>query len=544
MAVLPKEESTEVKKIKERAEKLGISHVDLAGREIPIEVLALVPEEAAKFYQIIPFEKSENKLRVGLVNPDDLQAREALRFITLRSGLTPEVFIITTGDFSNCLKQYKNLKTEVGRALTQFKEEEEEEDGEAAKKKREVKEVAEKTLAEAPISKIVDVILRYAYDGHASDVHIEPLEKEVKVRFRVDGTLHASLFLPKNVHSAVAARIKILSNMKIDETRIPQDGRFQIRVGDVKIDLRVSVLPTMQGEKVVMRLLDPSAAMLGYKELGLVSHNLEALKKGISRPFGMILVTGPTGSGKSTTLNAVLREMNQEGVNIISLEDPVEYYIEGVNQSQIRPEIQYTFASGLRSILRQDPDVIMVGEIRDSETAGLAVHAALTGHIVLSTLHTNNAIGVIPRMVDMGIEPFLLPASLNLSIAQRLVRRLCHKCKTEVEPSPKVLEMIDKELSGVPAEVLKELNVKKPFKLCQSRGCKYCNHKGTKGRIAIFESLSMTKELEKIVLETLSEGEILKEANRQGMITMKQDGLLKVLQGIISLEEVLRAVEE
>jgi type II secretory ATPase GspE/PulE/Tfp pilus assembly ATPase PilB-like protein len=293
-----------------------------------------------------------------------------------------------------------------------------------------------------------------------------------------------------------------------------------------------------------MRLLDPSAAMLGYKELGLVSHNLEALKKGISQPFGMILVTGPTGSGKSTTLNAVLREMNQEGVNIISLEDPVEYYIEGVNQSQIRPEIQYTFASGLRSILRQDPDVIMVGEIRDSETAGLAVHAALTGHIVLSTLHTNNAIGVIPRLIDMGVEPFLLPASLNLSIAQRLVRRLCPECKFEVEPSPKVLEMIEKELSKVPADVLEDLNIKRPFKVYQAKGCKYCNYKGTKGRIAIFESLSMTKELERIVLETLSEGEIIKEANRQGMITMKQDGLLKVIQGIVSLEEVLRAVEE
>jgi type II secretory ATPase GspE/PulE/Tfp pilus assembly ATPase PilB-like protein len=258
----------------------------------------------------------------------------------------------------------------------------------------------------------------------------------------------------------------------------------------------------------------------------------------------MILITGPTGSGKSTTLNAILREMNQEGVNIISLEDPVEYYIEGVNQSQIRPEIHYTFASGLRSILRQDPDVIMVGEIRDSETAGLAVHAALTGHILLSTLHTNDAVGVIPRLVDMGVEPFLIPASLNLAIAQRLVRRLCSECKFEIEPSQKVLDMIEKELLKVPAEVLKDLNIEKPFKLYQSKGCKRCNQKGTKGRIAIFELLSMTKELEVVVLDNLSEGEIIKEANRQGMITMKQDGLLKALQGIISLEEVLRAVEE
>ncbi|MBI4811979.1 type II/IV secretion system protein [Candidatus Falkowbacteria bacterium] len=540
-AVSQKKPSEEIEETQKKAQRLGLPHIDLSGREIPNEVLAMVPEEAARFYQIIPLEKSENTLKVGLVDPDDLQAREALRFITLRSGLSPEIFIITKSDFSNCLKQYRNLKAEVGKALKEFKQVDK---GAEKKGKIEVKEAAEEILAEAPITKIVDVVMKYAFEGRASDVHIEPLEKEIKVRFRVDGILHASLFLPKNVHSAVVTRIKILSNMKIDETRVPQDGRFQMKMGGVKIDLRVSVLPTMQGEKVVLRLLDPSAAMLGYKELGLVSSNLEALKKGISQPFGMILVTGPTGSGKSTTLNAVLRDMNQEGVNIISLEDPVEYYIEGVNQSQIRPEIHYTFASGLRSILRQDPDVIMVGEVRDSETAGLAVHAALTGHILLATLHTNDAVGVIPRLVDMGVEPFLIPASLNLAMAQRLVRRLCPECKIEVEPSQKVLEMIEKEFSRVPAEVLKDLNIEKPFKLYQSKGCKYCNHKGTKGRIAIFELLSMTKELERVVLDNLSEGEIFKEADRQKMITMKQDGLLKALCGIVSLEEVLRAVEE
>src|SRR4030043_922255 len=326
------------------------------------------------------------------------------------------------------------------------------------KSKREEMMKSEKRMAvEAPVSKIVDVMLRYAQEGRASDIHIEPYEKDVKARFRVDGVLHTSLVLPKNIHSAIVSRIKILSNMKIDETRVPQDGRFQSVIDNKKIDFRVSSLPVTQGEKVVMRLLDPTTGLMGFEELGLTGRNLDLLKKGIFQPFGMVVLTGPTGSGKSTTLYAILKELNQEGTNIISLEDPVEYYIEGVNQSQIRPEINFTFATGLRSILRQDPDIIMVGWIRDSETAGLAVHAALTGHIMLSTLHTNNAVGVIPRLIDMGVSSFLIPSALNLSMSQRLVRRLCPECKKQIVPPPKVSEMIKREFERMSPQARAEI---------------------------------------------------------------------------------------
>lgn len=533
-------ETDEIKVIKEKATKLGIPFIDLSGKTISPEVLKEIPEEAASFYQFIPFEKEGNKLKVGLVNPDDLQAQEALRFIALRSELSPEIYIITSTDFAEGIRQYRTIKEEVSKALKELEREL------AKEEKPEIKreEVLERMVAEAPITKIVAVILGYAQEGGASDIHIEPYEKELKVRFRVDGILHTSLLLPENIHSAIISRIKILANLKIDETRIPQDGRFRATIANKKIDFRVSVLPTMQGEKAAMRLLDPSIGLMGFEELGLISHNLEVLKKGISQPFGMILLTGPTGCGKTTTLYAILKELNREGVNIISLEDPVEYYIEGVNQSQTRPEIGYSFASGLRSILRQDPDIIMVGEIRDKETAGLAVHTALTGHILLSTLHTNNAIGIIPRLIDMDIEPFLIPASLNLGIAQRLVRRLCQNCKKEVKPLPKINEMLEKELANLSEKVLEDFKIQKPFKLYQSSGCRFCNKKGTKGRVAIFEVLSMTKELEKITLEGPSESNIIKEAERQGMITMKQDGILKALQGIVSLEEVLKVTEE
>ena len=534
-------ETDEIKVSREKATKLGIPFIDLSGKTISPEVLREIPEEAASFYQFIPFEKEDNKLKIGLVNPDDLQAQEALRFIALRSQLAPEIYIITPKDFNEGLKQYRTIKEEVTKALRELERELTREEKPEIKKPR---GALERIVAEAPITKIVAVVLGYAQEGGASDIHIEPSERELKIRFRVDGILHTSLYLPINIHSAIISRIKILANLKIDETRIPQDGRFRATVANKKIDFRVSVLPTTQGEKAALRVLDPTLGLMGFEQLGLVSHNLEVLNKGISQPFGMVLLTGPTGCGKTSTLYAILKELNQEGVNIISLEDPVEYYIEGVNQSQIRPEIGYSFASGLRSILRQDPDIIMVGEIRDKETADLAVHAALTGHILLSTLHTNNAVGIIPRLIDMDIEPFLIPSSLNLGIAQRLVRRLCQNCKKEIKISPKINEMLEKELNSLPEKVFKDLNIQKPFKLYSAAGCKFCNKKGTKGRIAIFEVLSMTKELERITLEGPSESNIIREAQRQEMFTMRQDGILKALQGLVSLEEVLKVTEE
>jgi len=389
----------------------------------------------------------------------------------------------------------------------------------------------------------VAVILRHAVEGKASDIHIEPMKKELRVRFRVDGVLQTNLLLPLKIHPAVVARVKILSNLKIDETRIPQDGRFSTKVGGKDIDFRVSTFPTTLGEKAVMRVLDASEGVKSFEELGLERRNYDVLNVAVKKPYGMILSTGPTGSGKTTTLYAVLNLLNKEGVNITTLEDPVEYFIEGINQSQVRPDIGYSFAQGLRHILRQDPDVIMVGEIRDEETAALATHAALTGHIVLSTLHTNNALGVAPRLLDLDVAAFLIPSALSLAIAQRLVRVLCPHCKKKVKPDPKAKEIILEELEKLPPAIKKDVKVPEPLMVYQAQGCKKCNSTGYLGRIALFEILEMTNQLGEIILKEPTEAKIEEEARRQGMTTMKQDGVLKVLDGVTSLEEVLRAAE-
>jgi len=538
-----KPEQAEAVKDISKSKSLKAPFIDLANKNIPVEILKEIPEEAAAFYQFVPIARRENVLEVGMLDPDNLKAKEALRFIVRRSGLGVKMFTIDQVGLKNILKQYRTLRGEVKKALEEL---EKELKGEKKLKpiKGRVEDIAKKIVTEAPITKIVAVILRHATEGRASDIHIEPIEKDIKVRFRVDGILHTSLVLPKEIQPAIVSRIKILSNLKIDETRVPQDGRFHTIVGGKKIDFRVSTLPTASGEKVVMRVLDPSVGLRTFPELGLQGYNLGTLEVAIKQPFGMILLTGPTGSGKTTTLYAILNKLNQEGVNIVSLEDPVEYYIEGINQSQIRPEIDYTFASGLRHILRQDPDIIMVGEIRDEETASLAIHAALTGHVVLSTLHTNNAIGVIPRLIDMGIGVFLLPTSLNLGIAQRLVRRLCEHCRKEVAVSAQVSDIIEQELNKLTPKQRKDFPWKKPFKVYRAVGCKFCGNKGTKGRVALYEMLAMTPELEDIINKDLSETKIKGEAQRQGMVTMKQDGIFKALQGSISFEEMLRAVEE
>lgn len=536
----------EIKSAQEKAQSLGVPFIDLTGQKLDADVLKEVSEEAASFYQFVPIFKKDNVLGVGMLDPEDLKSQEAVKFIAQSRGMGFEIFLITKTDFENVLKQYRTLKEEVETALTELERElATRESSEKRESRGRAEDMLEKVMTEAPITKIVAVILRHALEGRASDIHIEPEEDKVKVRFRVDGVLYVGLILPKAIQSAVVSRIKILSTLKIDETRVPQDGRFHSVIDNKKIDFRVSTFPTSFGEKVVLRLLDPEIGLLTFDKLGLDGKNLQRVDEAINKPFGMILITGPTGSGKSTTLYAILQVLNKEGVNIVSLEDPVEYYVEGISQSQIRPEINYTFASGLRSILRQDPDIIMVGEIRDSETANLATHAALTGHIVLSTLHTNNAEGVIPRLIDMGVEDFLIPASLNLAVAQRLVRRLCPECKKSVDPPPSVKRIIEETVSQMLPETLKELegiDLKNP-KIWQAPGCEFCAKKGTKGRIAIFEALSMTPGLEKIVVEGPTESKIREESRRQGMITMQQDGVIKVLRGFISFEEFTEAVE-
>ena len=506
------------------------------------EALKEISEDTVTFYKIVPFAKEEGVLKVGIVDPEDINALEALKFISSRVGMNIEKHLISHKDFANVVKKYRTLTGEVGEALESLAEELE---------KKEVKELPikagiEELTAEAPVTRIVAIVIRHAVESRASDIHIEPFEDRVRVRFRIDGVLITSLVLPKNLQSAIVTRIKILSDLKIDEARLAQDGRFATKLGERKIDFRVSTFPTKNGEKVVMRILDPLSGNITLTDLGLEGKSIDIIHQAMAKPFGSILMTGPTGSGKSTTLAAMLRVMNTEDINIVTLEDPIEYFVDGVNQSQIHEEIGYTFASGLRHILRQDPDVIMVGEIRDRETAGLATQAALTGHIVLSTLHTNDSMGVVPRLVDMGVEKYLIPPTLNVAAAQRLLRRLCHDCKVKTKANIGEEAIITRAIKDMSSEYQEKLLSDKGYVIYKpntENPCKTCAGKAYKGRIGIFEMMEMTDELEEIILGTLSEAAMREEARRQGMITMFQDGIIKVLKGVVSLEELLEIAQ-
>lgn len=532
----------EITKIK--ADFLNMPYVSLKDKVIDDAVFSAIPDKAIAFYKLLPFEFDGTLLKVGMVNPNDLEALDALKFISIRHGINTKIYLISEGSFDTIIKQHKNFGDELKDALKKVDKRIESKDD-----NEENKIESERISEEAPISKVVDIIVSHAIEGKASDIHIESSEKDLRVRYRLDGELHDSLILPKKLGPAVVSRIKILSNLKIDETRKPQDGRFRFNLSEQgrlgkSVDLRVSTFPTVNGEKVVMRILDTSSEVANLESLGIRGKALTILKSNIEKPFGIVLITGPTGSGKSTTLYALLKLLNKEGVNIVTLEDPVEYYLGGINQSQVKPEIGYTFASGLRSILRQDPDIIMVGEIRDKETAELAVHAALTGHLVLSTLHTNNSVGVIPRLVDMGIEPFLIGSALNIAIAQRLVRRICPYCKQEVEVTEEVIKSVEKELQIIPEDQRQEVDVSKGVKFYRGKGCKECKNSGSIGRVGIYEVLSMTPEMEKIIHSSVTDNDIMVEARRQGMITMKQDGIVKALMGVTTVEEILRVTEE
>lgn len=530
----------EKKLFKLKSEWLGIDFIAESPEDLSLEILQTIPEDTAKFYRMIPLGKKKSGFVIGMVSPEDLKAQEALKFLARKNNFTYQVFLITPKIFGEILAKYRDLKKEVGKALEEFQKEESQTKVNRPKPAEEIIS----GVQDAPIAKIVNVILRNAIDGGASDIHIEPGRSKLRVRFRVMGDLFSSIFLPLNIANAVLARIKIMSNMKIDENRVPQDGRFSMSVNEKNYDFRVSTLPTALGEKVVMRILDPDAGYKTFEDLGLDGRNLELMRKAIDEPFGLILVTGPTGSGKSTTLYAVLQEINNEKINIISLEDPVEYFCDGVNQSQVRPEIGFDFASGLRSILRQDPDVIMVGEVRDEETGMLTIHSALTGHLVLSTLHTNDSLGVVPRLVDLKIHPYLIPSTLVLALAQRLVRRLCPDCRKQIEAKGFLKEKIIAEFAAIPEKSRGGAVLPDPIMIWEPVGCAKCKRQGFSGRVGIFETLEMTPELSEIVLKDLSEAALNAEARRQGLITMRQDGILKALKGVTTIEEVLKATEE
>ncbi|MBU1448227.1 GspE/PulE family protein, partial [Patescibacteria group bacterium] len=403
----------------------------------------------------------------------------------------------------------------------------------------------EKVIKGAPVSRMISVIMRQAVEGGASDIHIEPIGQESRVRYRIDGVLRTSLTLPIYVHPALVSRVKVLANLKLDETRIPQDGRITEEIGGKKIDFRISTLPVVDNEKVVMRILDTSVGAPTFEQLGYRTEYIEIIKEEIKKPFGMFLITGPTGSGKSTTLFAGLNLLNSEGVNISTLEDPVEYYINGVNQSQIKPEVGYTFAAGLRSLLRQDPNVIMVGEIRDRETAELGIHASLTGHLIFSTLHTNNVFGLVPRLIDIGVEPFLLAATLNLGISQRLARKICPHCKQPQEIQPETLEMLVKEIQTIPRKYFKkDIKPEGPYVFFHGKGCARCGDKGYAGRTAVAELFQFTNTAKRLVEKGFPMKEVEVEAACQEMLSLRQDIVLKALEGLTSVEEILRITQE
>ena len=520
-----------------KSDLLGTPIRYLEGAKIGFDILKYIPEESARHYQMVPLGLEGDVLEIGMLAPENLEAREALQFISSNINIPFKIFLISRSDYNSVMSGYRGLGHEMSNALGEL-ETALDEDTMVLGGGKGPDEMS-KLTQDAPITKMVAVILRHAVEGKASDVHIEPSEEKLRVRFRVDGILYTSIFLPMNVHEAIVSRIKIMTNLKIDEKRKPQDGRFRANIDKRNIDFRIATFPTYYGEKVVLRILDPNIGIKPLPELGLLGKNLEVVEEGLKRPFGMILITGPTGSGKSTTLYAMLKILNDEKRNIVSLEDPIEYYLEGINQSQVHPEIDYTFASGLRSILRQDPDVIMVGEIRDKETAQLAVHAALTGHLALSTLHTNDAIGVVPRLIDMGIDPFLIPATLIIAMAQRLPRTLCSESRKAIPIVGNVKKRVEEEVSHMP-DVLKK-SLKLPENIYEALPSGTCP-KGTRGRIAIFEVLRMTPELEQIILTAPSEAAIAAEAKRQNMVSMRQDGILKVLEGKIGLEELFEVV--
>jgi len=529
--------------LKAKGEIFGIPIRNVNPDTVPSSVLKLIPIDAARIYQFIPISLTDSFLEVGIIDPENVQAIDALTFITAKLNKPFKLFLIATSAYNKLIDMYEgNSNPEVDQALNELDSEiaEASEGGVIIEKGAKTTDnprstEEEKIVVDAPIIKIVAVILRSAIEGFASDIHIENTGEKVKVRFRVDGTLHTSLVLPLNVYNGVIARIKILSKLRLDEKRKPQDGGFSAKIDNHKIDFRVSTMPAYYGEKIVMRILDAQKGVHALNDLGLSEENLVLVREAISRPYGLILMTGPTGSGKSTSLYSMLSEINKEDKNIVSLEDPVEYKIDGVNQSQVMPEIGYTFATGLRSILRQDPNIILVGEIRDKETAELAIQAALTGHLVLSTLHTNNSVGAIPRLIDMGIDPYLISPTLILCMAQRLARRIHPSSKHQITIDESTKLMIEKQFADLPKEFKSKLNIGDTIYEAVSTPE---SASGLSGRIALFEMFKVDKEMQNIILKNPQEQTIYNLARSHGMLTIKEDAIIKSIRGDIPLQEI------
>ena len=518
------------------AKYFKVPFINLKDRIIRKDILMSIPEPIASTHKLITFASDNKKIKIAALDPENL---EIFEFIKKKTKLEPEIYLTTPESIKEALKQYhKSLKAE-------FKD--------LNKKTERVgEENLEKLAKDLPTVRIVDTLLEYAIFEDASDIHIEPEEKEMIVRYRVDGILRNVMTLPKNVQSGIIARIKILANLKVDEHRLPQDGRFKIATEEYKVSFRVSIIPTYDGEKIVMRLLPEKAQVLNLEQLGFQPGSLEIIKRNIAKPHGMVLVTGPTGSGKTTTLYTVLNILNTPKVNILTIEDPIEYRMQHVNQSQVNPKIGYTFANGLRAFLRQDPDIIMVGEIRDQETAEIAIHAAMTGHLVLSTLHTNDAPTTLPRLMEMGVPSFLVASTTNVIIAQRLVRKICPNCIQSYNLDKQTIEELKKQLNieSILKTLQKEktiIDAKKGLEsllFYRGKGCKQCNNNGYKGRIGIYETMEITDKISDMILRKASRTELKKQAIEQGMLTIVEDGFIKAKNGITSIEEIMRVTKE
>lgn len=510
---------------------------DVNPDNVTISTLQLIPRETAKMYHFVALGIENGVLEVGTIDPDNVQTVDILTFITSKINKPFKLFLITTSIYNKLLEKYDALGSEVEQVLSELDSEiAGVGDKEVILNKNTSGMGKEETIVEdAPIIKIVAVIIRHATESGTSDIHIENVGDSVKVRFRIDGILHTSLVLPISVYSGVVARIKILSKLRLDEKRKPQDGGFSAKIDGHKVDFRVSTMPSYHGEKIVMRILDSQKGVQRIDKIDLSEDNLAMVKEALKKPYGLILITGPTGSGKTSTLYSMLAELDHEVKNIVSLEDPVEYQMTGVNQSQVAPEIGYTFASGLRSILRQDPDIVMVGEIRDKETAELAIQAALTGHLVLSTLHTNSSIGAIPRLIDMGIDPYLIAPTLVLCIAQRLARKIYDSTKKEVPIDDATKIMLEREFEDLPDEYKEKLNLGPYiYEAVPSPECP----SGMSGRIAIFEMFKIDKDMQSIILKKPVESEIYKLARSRGMLTIREDAIVKALKGKIPFVEI------
>lgn len=518
---------------KAKAKLYNVSFMPLTSLASSPEALSTIPESVAEHYQVLPFEldPTTKVLSVSMANPLDLQS---IAFLEAKSKYKIKPYLTIASELTNEIERRyaQSLSAEVSEVLKESQE------GEINKRILDVERIGD-VIREAPIAKIVATVLEFAVKSRASDVHIEPLEDRTRVRYRIDGILQEKLILPRKVHEAVVSRIKILSDLKIDERRMPQDGRFSFRDGEQEVDLRVSTLPTVDGEKVVMRLLRKSSNVPTLAELGIRGKALTQIEEAIRVPHGIVLITGPTGSGKTTTLYSLLHMLNTPKVNIVTLEDPVEYQIDGINQVQINTKAGLTFATGLRSFLRQDPNIIMVGEIRDNETADLAIQASLTGHLVFSTLHTNSSSGALPRLLDMHAEPFLLASSMTCVMAQRVVRKICEHCKESYAPPAEVIATIKEALGPLYDSFLTTHNLTAPV-LWRGKKCKECGETGYLGRAGIFEVLSVSEKIGKLILERAPAITIEQTAAADGMLLMFQDGYIKALEGMTTLEEVLR----